>query len=140
MKIGLICGCFDMFHIGHLNILKHCKENCDFLIVGVCNDNHIRIKKNKEPIIKENDRLSIVSSIKFVDKAFLITHEECENKLSLIQANNINVVFDGDDWKNDKRYEELKKYVEVIFFPYTHGISSTLLRNQIRGQYEYNIQ
>ena len=132
MKIGLICGCFDMFHIGHLNILKQCKENCDYLIVGVCNDDHVKIKKHKEPIISENDRLVIVSSIKYVDKAFLITHEETENKIPIIKDNNVNIVFDGDDWKDDERYKKLKQAgVEVKFFPYTQGISSSKLRKQL---------
>lgn len=135
MVIGLICGCFDMFHIGHLNILKRCKENCDYLIVGVCDDNHIRIKKHKEPIISENDRLAIVSSIKYVDKAFLITHNETEKKMPIIKANNVNIVFDGDDWKDDERYKKLKQAgIEVKFFPYTQGISTTYLREKIKDQ------
>lgn len=132
MKIGLICGCFDLFHIGHLNILENCKNNCDYLIVGVCNDAHIRLKKHKEPIINELDRLKIINAIKYVDKAFLITNEETENKLPLIIANKVNIVFDGDDWKDDIRYKKLKNEgIEVMFFPYTKGISSTLIRNKI---------
>lgn len=135
MKIGLICGCFDMFHIGHLNILENCKKNCDFLIVGVCNDEHIKIKKHKEPIINEQERLKIIQAIRYVDKAFLITHEECENKISIISNNNVNIVFDGDDWKDDERYKKLQEAgLEVKFFPYTQGISTTQLREKIKDQ------
>ena len=133
MKIGLICGCFDLFHIGHLNILEKCKQNCDYLIVGVCDDNHIRIKKHKEPIINEKDRLKIISSIRYVDDAFIISHEETEDKMSLIRKNNIDVVFDGDDWKDDERYKKIQNEgIQVKFFPYTQGISSTLLREKLK--------
>lgn len=72
MKVGLIFGCFDLFHIGHLNILKKCKANCDFLIVGVCNDQHIQDRKMKKAIFNENDRLNIVKACRYVDDAMLV--------------------------------------------------------------------
>lgn len=134
MKIGLICGCFDMFHIGHLNILENCKKKCDFLIVGVCNDDYIRIKKNKEPIIDEEQRLRIVKALKCVDDAFLVDANTIQNKFPICKEKNISIVFDGDDWKDDERYKKLQEAgLEVKFFPYTQGISSTQLREKLKG-------
>mgnify|MGYP001442129701 FL=1 len=71
-RIGYTCGVYDLFHVGHLNLFERCKEMCDILIVGVCNDEYVRKIKNKEPVINENDRLRIVKSIKPVDEAYLI--------------------------------------------------------------------
>lgn len=62
-RIGYTCGVFDLFHIGHLNLLEACKAQCDILIVGMCDDNYVRVVKNKEPIIPENDRLRILNAI-----------------------------------------------------------------------------
>ena len=135
MKIGMICGCFDMFHIGHLNILEKCKNNCDFLLVGVCNDDYIRTKKNKEPVISEENRLRIIKALKCVDNAVLVNTEELKNKIALSKKYNVSIVFDGDDWKDDERYKKLEQAgIEVKFFPYTQGISTTQLRNKLKEQ------
>ena len=133
MKIGMICGCFDMFHIGHLNILEKCKQNCDYLLVGVCNDAYIRTKKLKEPMIPEENRLRIIKALKCVDDAVLVCLEEIQDKITLSSKYNVSVVFDGDDWKDDERYKKLKQAgIEVKFFPYTQGISSTQLREKLK--------
>lgn len=122
MKIGLIFGCFDLFHIGHLNILKRCKDNCDYLIVGVCNDKHIQYRKMRKAAFTENERLQIVSSIKYVDEAHLIYGDLIDN-LDFIENKKIDVIFAGSDHKNEKQFNELKQ--KIIIFPYTEGISTT---------------
>jgi glycerol-3-phosphate cytidylyltransferase len=129
MKTGLIFGCFDFLHIGHINILKRCKQNCDKLIVGVCNDKHIIDRKQKQPLNNENDRLEIIKSLKYVDDAFLVYGDLIDYKDFII--NNIDILFAGDDHKDEKQFIMLNK--ETIFFPYTKGISTTQLREKIKG-------
>lgn len=132
-KIGYTTGVFDMFHIGHLNILKRAKEQCEYLIVGVTTDELCFKRKNKYPIICEADRMEIVSSIKFVDQ---VVKQENMNKIQAIKAYNIDAVFVGSDWKNTdswKKYEqEFNKYgCDVVYLEHTDGISSTILRERL---------
>ena len=134
-KIGYTTGVFDMFHIGHLNILKRAKEQCDYLIVGVSTDELVENYKNKKTVIPFNDRLEIVSSIKYVDK---VIPQESMNKLDAVVKNQIDVVFVGSDWKGTdawNRYESEFKEVNcsVVYLDYTEGISSTILRKKING-------
>lgn len=128
LKIGLICGCFDLFHIGHLNILEKCKQECDYLIVGVCNDTYIKFHKNRNAIINETDRLRIIKALKVVDAAFIVDETIIKDRLAFCKEHNVSIVFDGSDWKGNVKYENLKKNgIEVIFFPYTQGISTSEL-------------
>ena len=128
-KIGYTTGVYDLFHIGHLNLLKRAKENCDFLIVGVTTDEEtLRIKK-KSPIIPFEERIEIVNSIKYVDQA---VPESNTDKLLAWESLKFNAIFKGDDWKGTTKwnnYEEefSKKGVDVVYFSYTEGTSSTLL-------------
>lgn len=133
IKIGYTSGVFDMFHIGHLNILRRAKELCDFLIVGVTTDELCEKRKNKKPIINENDRIEIVSSIKYVDKVIKQTNMD---KLSVVKEYGINIVFVGSDWKNSPEWNEYERQFSeydctVIYLDYTKGISSTILRNKL---------
>lgn len=135
--IGYTAGVFDLFHIGHLNLLKKAKENCDFLIVGVNSDNLVKQYKNKTPIISEEERLEIIGSLKFVDKVVLV---ETRDKLDAYKKHKFNRIFVGDDWKNHPSYLEaeklLKPYdVEFMFFPYTQGTSSTLIKKVLLDLY-----
>ena len=130
MKTGLIFGCFDFLHIGHINVLKNSKKYCDKLIVGVCNDQHIIDKKHKQPLNNETDRLEIVKSLKFVDDAFLVYGDLIDYKEFIEE--NIDILFAGDDHKNETQFNELNK--ETIFFPYTQRISSTKLREKIKDK------
>lgn len=135
-KIGYTCGCFDLFHIGHLNLLERCKEMCDTLIVGICSDKYIREYKHKEPVYNQEDRRRIVESLKCVDEAIIVDIDEIENKLIIWNKLNFDCVFNGSDWNNSERLnrnkEDLEKLgVDFVFFPYTQGISTTKLRERI---------
>ena len=132
-KIGYTTGVFDMFHIGHLNILRRAKEQCDYLIVGVSTDELCRQRKNKDPIIKFDDRKDIVQAIKYVDEVIV---QENMDKLQPVIAHNVNVVFVGSDWKGTdswNKYEKEFKTVncDVVYLQHTDGISSTELRKKV---------
>lgn len=129
MKIGLIFGCFDLFHIGHLNILKKCKDNCDYLIVGVCNDKHIKDRKMRTAVFSENERLQIVSAIKYVDEAHLIYGDLIDNT-DFIAEKNVDIIFAGSDHKDEKQFKELSQ--KIMIFPYTTGISTSEIMKKLR--------
>ena len=136
-KIGYTCGVFDMFHVGHLNLLEKCKSMCDYLIVGVCNDDYVRNIKHKEPVYSEQDRVRILEALKVVDRAELVTIEETHDKILAIEKFHFDVLFSGDDWKGSERYqkteEQFKKYGAFIeYFPYTQGISTTQIKEKIK--------
>jgi glycerol-3-phosphate cytidylyltransferase len=127
--IGYTTGVFDLFHIGHLNILRQAKENCDYLIVGVSTDELVQSYKNKSPIIPYNERKAIIESIRYVDK---VVPQENRDKFDALMRLKFNVMFVGDDWKEsplfietEKRFNELG--AKIVYFPYTEGTSSTLL-------------
>ena len=132
--IGYTTGVFDMFHIGHLNILRRAKEQCDYLIVGVNSDNLVKNYKNKLPVVSEEKRIEIIKSVKSVDKVYLT---KTLNKTELYFSLNFKKIFIGSDWKNNDRWQQTKIElsqlgVETVFLPYTQGISSTLLRDKIQ--------
>lgn len=129
MKVGLIFGCFDLFHIGHLNILKKCKANCDFLIVGVCNDQHIQDRKMKKAIFNENDRLNIVKACRYVDDAMLV-YGDLKDYIDFINEK-IDIIFAGDDHKDEEQFILFNK--EIMFFPYTKGISTTEIQKKLNS-------
>lgn len=130
--IGYTQGVFDMFHIGHLNLLKNARAQCDCLIVGVNSDELVQSYKNKTPVVDEQTRKTIVENIKAVDQAFVV---DTLDKVEIRKEIPFDVIFIGDDWKGSPRWsktqERLKEYgVEVIFLPYTQNISSSILRTQ----------
>lgn len=133
-KIGYTTGVFDLFHVGHLNILKRAKEQCDYLVVGVSTDELVKEYKNKKPIIPFEERKQIVESIKYVDK---VIPQTSMNKYEAWENEKFNVIFHGDDWKNSELYKEnerkLKEVgVEFVYFEYTKGTSSTILTQTIK--------
>ncbi|WP_368256085.1 adenylyltransferase/cytidyltransferase family protein [Enterococcus innesii] len=132
-RIGFTAGTFDLFHVGHLNLLNSAKELCDYLIVGVNKDSLVQSYKNKKPLIDEIQRLEIVKNIKCVNEAHLMDTLDKKNALEYF---NFNVVFIGSDYKNSERYKReernLKKFgVKIEYIDYTIGISSTLLAKKI---------
>lgn len=129
-KIGYTTGVFDMFHIGHLNIIRRAKEQCDYLIVGVTTDALCEERKGKRPIICQDDRLEIVSSIRFVDKVVLQNNMD---KLAAVKRYHADVVFVGSDWRGDPAWVQYEKELAtvgcvVVYLEHTDGISSTFLR------------
>ncbi len=129
-RIGYTQGAFDVFHIGHLNLLQNAKKMCDVLVVGVNSDNLINEYKYRSPLNSETDRLAIVSNIKAVDYAFISSTLE---KMEAWEKIRFDAVFIGDDWKGSERWLRTEKELsavgsDVIYLPYTHGISSTMLR------------
>jgi len=134
MIIGYTTGVFDLFHIGHLNILCAAKQLCDVLIVGVSTDELVFEYKKKKAIIPFEDRIEIVRSIKYVD---VVIPQKNLNKIEAAKKLKFNVLIVGDDWYNNKRWskdeEVLKKYnVKIIYLPYTPGISTTQVKKKIR--------
>lgn len=127
--IGYTTGVFDMFHIGHLNILKRAKEQCDYLIVGVSTDEVVEEYKKKTPIIKFEERIAIVEAIKYVDE---VVPQTTMDKMEAWKQLKFDVMFHGSDWKGSEMYNHIiEKFnnvgVKVIFLPHTEGVSSTLL-------------
>ena len=132
-KIGYTTGVFDMFHIGHLNILRRAKEQCDYLIVGVTTDELCYKRKNKYPIICEADRIEIIESIKYVDKVVL---QNDMDKIKPVVDHKVNAVFVGSDWKGTEAWMAYEKEFasvncEVVYLDHTDGISSTILRERL---------
>ena len=131
-RIGYTAGVYDMFHVGHLNLLRQAKEMCDYLIVAVTTD-ELALYKNKKPIIEFEDRAEIVQAIKYVD---MVVPQENMNKLGAWEKYKFDVMFVGDDWKGTDKWNrienDLKKVgCEVVYFPYTKKVSSTLLREKL---------
>lgn len=132
-KVGYTTGVFDMFHIGHLNILKRAKENCDFLIVGVSTDEVTYQYKNKHPIIPYKDRVAIIDAIKYVDK---VVPQDTMDKVIAWEKYHFDVLFHGDDWHGSGMYNKIEKELancgcDVIYFPHTEGVSSTIIMNEV---------
>lgn len=135
-KIGYTTGVFDLFHIGHLNILRRAKEQCEFLIVGVTTDELCLSRKKKVPIIPEAERVAIVKAIRYVDK--VVAQNDME-KLRTVKEYNVDAVFVGSDWKGTPswiKYEQefAKAGCSVVYLDHTDGISSTILRERLNKE------
>ena len=133
MIIGYTTGVFDMFHIGHLNILRRAKEQCDYLIVGVSVDELVQKEKNKTPIIPFDNRCAIVEAIRYVDK---VVPQEDKNKFKAWEKYHFNKMFVGSDWQGTPQWKEFEKQfepigVDIVYLSHTDGISSTMLRERI---------
>ncbi|MCK1993414.1 adenylyltransferase/cytidyltransferase family protein [Peribacillus muralis] len=133
-KIGYTTGVFDLFHVGHLNILKKAKENCEYLIVGVSTDELVIEYKNKQPVIPLIERMEIVAGIKYVDKVVSQTNRD---KFTAWENLQFNRMFVGDDWKGDPLFDEMEmKFkqvgVDIIYFPYTKGVSTSIVKEKIK--------
>lgn len=128
-RVGYTQGTYDLFHIGHLNLLENAKAQCDYLIVGVNSDELVLQYKNKNVNIKAEDRVRIVEALRVVDKAVIC---DTLDKKDAFEKFRFDALFIGDDWKGDSRWidteKELSKFgVPVIYLPHTDGISTTQL-------------
>jgi glycerol-3-phosphate cytidylyltransferase len=133
--VGYAGGGFDLFHVGHLNILKHAKSGCDYLIAGVASDELLYQTKGVTTVIPLAERLQIVSHIKFVDEA---VPEIFTQKLDIWKEHQFDVYFKGDDWRGTEKGRRLEESfatvgVEVVYFPYTMSTSSTALRRSLQS-------
>lgn len=127
---GYTQGVFDMFHIGHLNLFNNAKAYCDYLIVGVNSDDLVKAYKNRTPVICESERAEIVRNIKAVDE--VVIANTLDKEVALEQCH-FDVIFIGDDWKGNARWEQTGKDlarhgVDLVYLPYTKSTSSTILR------------
>lgn len=132
-KIGYTTGVFDLFHVGHLNILKRAKEQCEYLIVGVSTDELVMEYKNKLPVIPHHERMEIVEGIRYVDE---VVPQNNRDKFAAWGNLGFDVMFVGDDWKGNMLFNEIEKQfnlvgVDIIYFPYTQGVSSTIVKQKI---------
>ena len=135
-KVGYTTGVFDMFHMGHLNIIRRAKEQCDYLIVGVTTDELCMSRKNKLPIIPEQERVAIVEAIRFVDKVVLQTDMD---KIRPVKELGVDAVFVGSDWKGTPAWEVYEKEFaavgcSVVYLDHTDGIPSSILRERLNKE------
>ena len=135
-KVGFTCGVFDLFHVGHLNLLTNCKKQCDKLIVGLCDDEYVvKVKKN-QPVFPQEDRFRILEALKIVDEVHYVTIEEVYDKQLAQKIFGFDVLFSGDDWKGSDRYANTEKEFEKIgvsieYLPYTKGISTSSIKKSL---------
>ncbi len=129
-NIGYTQGTYDMFHIGHLNLLRQAKERCERLIVGINSDALVQQYKNKTPVVNEHDRMEIVRELRCVDEVV-----KCDTlkKTDAWEKLHFDAIFIGNDWKGNARWAQTEKDLaplgaEVVYLRHTDGISSTLLR------------
>ena len=133
MIIGYTSGVYDLFHIGHLNLLKNAKGMCDKLIVGVTTDD-LSLYKGKKPLIPFEDRLEIVRSIRYVDA---VVPQDTMDKAAMCKKVKASLLFVGDDWYNTPKWDAIEREldslgVKVIYFPYTKGVSSTAISGALK--------
>lgn len=136
MIIGYTTGVYDLFHIGHLNILKKAKSLCDYLIVGVSIDELVQKEKNKVPVIPYEERVEIVKAIRYVDE---VVPQVNKNKKEAWDKLKFNKMFVGSDWKDTPQWNQFEEQfkplgVEIIYIPHTDGISSTQLTQFIKKE------
>jgi cytidyltransferase-related domain len=134
-KIGYIAGVFDLFHVGHLNLLRRAKERCEYLIVGVLTDDLCMYFKNKHPVIPHEERREIVQAIRYVDETVTVTMDNID-KMAAWKLYHFDCLFSGDDWKDSPSWIADKKKLNEVgsnieFFTYTNKISSTMIRNKL---------
>lgn len=132
--IGYTTGVYDMFHIGHLNVIRRAKEQCDYLIVGVSTDELVKHDKNKVPVIPYEERVAIVNALRYVDK---VVPQPDKNKFAAWKKYHFNKIFVGSDWQGTPQWEKFEEEfapvgVEIVYLPYTDGISSTKLTGVIK--------
>jgi len=131
--VGYVPGVFDMFHVGHLNVLKNAREHCDHLVAGVVSDEMAQRVKGLQPVVPTVERVSIVAACRYVDEAVV---EDTPHKLDMWERVRFDVIVKGDDWKDTDRGDKLEQDfagvgVRVVYVPYTQQTSSSLLRRAL---------
>lgn len=132
--IGYTTGVYDMFHIGHLNVIKRAKEQCDYLIVGVSTDELVQKEKNKTPVIPYEERIAIVEAIRYVDQ---VVAQPDKDKLAAWEKYHFNRMFVGSDWQGTPQWQKYEEQfaplgVEIVYLQHTDGVSSTELTALIK--------
>lgn len=140
MTIGYTTGVYDLFHIGHLNLLKNAKGMCDKLIVGVTIDELVKYK-GKQAMIPFEDRIEIVRSIKYVDAA---VPQYDMDKLTACKKLGASFLFVGDDWYGTEKWQDYEKQfaaegIKIVYFPYTKGISSTKINEALNAVRKHDL-
>jgi glycerol-3-phosphate cytidylyltransferase len=138
-RIGYTTGVFDMFHVGHLNLLRRARESCDHLIVAVTTDELTFERKGRRPIVPFLERVEIVENIRYVDE--VVAHEHMD-RLATWNTVKYDVMFKGDDWRGSPEWTDLEEQlgavgVDVSFFPYTPHQTSSLLRRRLLSQLDH---
>jgi len=133
LRIGYAPGVYDLFHIGHLNVLRRSADRCDYLVAGVVSDEMAHLAKGRHPVIPVDERIEIVRNIRCVNEALV---ESVTEKLDTWRARPFDVIFKGDDWRGTPKGDKLERDfasvgVEVVYLPYTGHTSSTLLRRAL---------
>ncbi|MGO1318475.1 MAG: adenylyltransferase/cytidyltransferase family protein [Cellulomonadaceae bacterium] len=133
MRVGYAPGAWDLFHIGHLNVLRHARSQCDHLVAGVVDDDMLELAKGRRPVIPTDERAEIVRHISYVDEVFV---ERQPDKVETWRMRPFDLFFKGDDWRGTPQGTELERRfaevgVEVVYFPYTMHTSSTSLRRAL---------
>ena len=136
MRVGYVPGVFDMFHIGHLNILRNARTACDHLIAGVVSDQKAALAKGDVPLVPLAERLELVRSIRYVDEAVV---EDVPEKLDMWRRLEFDVIIKGDDWRGTAKGERLERDfaavgVDVVYLPYTMHTSSSALRRLVTAR------
>lgn len=135
-RIGYVPGVYDLFHVGHLNILRNARRACDFLIAGVVSDERALVAKGTVPVVPLSERLEIVGSVRYVDQTVI---EDVAEKLEMWERLRFDVIIKGDDWRGTLKGQKLEADfaslgVDVVYLPYTVDTSSTLLRQMLRAR------
>lgn len=137
-KVGITVGVFDLFHVGHLNLLERCKAMCDKLIVAVCQDDYVTQIKHKTPVYPAADRMRIFAALECVGEVITVAIEATEDKKLLNKNHPFDVLFSGNDWNDMSRYlmaeERFAKYgAKIEFVPYTQAVSTSQLKRNLGG-------
>lgn len=132
--VGYTTGVYDMFHIGHLNVIRNAKAQCDYLIVGVSTDELVQKEKDKTPVVPFSERVEIVKALKYVDE---VVPQFNKNKLEAWEKYHFDKMFVGSDWHGTPQWKKIEEQftplgVEIIYLPHTDGISSTKLTSIIK--------
>ncbi|MBQ3134211.1 MAG: adenylyltransferase/cytidyltransferase family protein [Oscillospiraceae bacterium] len=136
-NVGYTAGVYDMFHIGHLNVIRNARQLCDKLIVAVSTDELVTNEKGVVPIIAFEERLQIVQALRYVDQVVPQESYAIEGKIRAAKEYGVDVMFVGDDWKGSAKWNSIEQRlaeigVDVVYLPHTDGISSTMLRQTLK--------